>query len=213
MAQIGVLSSGRGSNLQAIIDAVERGFIPNSRIVVVISDKADAYSLERASKHGIEPLFMDPKLSKDRQEYDGKMAEELKKRKVDLVLLAGYMRIVTPALINEYKDRIMNIHPALLPCFPGLHSQRQALEWGVKVTGCTVHFVDAEVDHGPIIIQAAVAVIEGDTEETLSQRILRQEHLVYPQAVKWFAEGKLTLQGRNVKVKSVKQAGKVLKVL
>jgi phosphoribosylglycinamide formyltransferase 1 len=207
MTVIGVLASGRGSNLQSIIDSVESGFIPGSKIAVVISDKADAYSLERAKKHGIESLHMDPKGYGSREEFDKAVAKELKKRKVELVVLAGYMRIVTPALIGAFKDRTMNIHPALLPSFPGLHSQRQAIEYGVKVSGCTVHFVDDQVDHGPIILQSAVPVLEGDSEDSLGKRILEQEHLIFPQAIKWFAEGRLTVHGRKVSIRGVKQAG------
>ena len=207
------MASGRGSNLQAIIDGVESGFIPDSRIVAVVSDKADAYALERARKHGIEAIFIDPEGFETREKYDAEIAVELKKRKADLVLLAGYMRIVTPVLVNAYRNRMMNIHPALLPSFPGLCGQKQALGYGVKVSGCTVHFVDSEVDHGPIIIQAAVPVLEGDTEETLAKRILEQEHIIYPQAVKWYAEGKLRVEGRRVKVKGTRQAGRGLRVL
>jgi phosphoribosylglycinamide formyltransferase-1 len=200
MARIAVLASGRGSNLQSIIDNVESGFIPDSEIAVVVSDKKDAFSLERAVKHGIEPLHIDPKDYKDREDYDARVRDELVKREIDLVLLAGYMRIVTPVLVEAFKDRMMNIHPALLPSFPGLHGQKQALDYGVKVSGCTVHYVDREVDHGPIIIQAAVPILEDDTEETLAKRILEQEHLIYPQAVKWHVEGKLKVEGRRVNV-------------
>ena len=213
MVSIGVLASGRGSNLQAIIDGVGSGFIEDAKVVVVVSDKEDAYALERARKHGIEALYIEPKDYRSREEYDSKIAAELKKRKVDLVLLAGYMRVVTPKLIDQFKNRIMNIHPALLPSFPGLHAQKQALDWGVKVSGCTVHFIDSEVDHGPIIIQAAAPVLEGDFEESLSKRILEQEHRIYAQAVKWFVEGRLTVEGRRVKVKGVTQAGQGLRVL
>ncbi|MFH0862993.1 MAG: phosphoribosylglycinamide formyltransferase [Candidatus Altiarchaeota archaeon] len=213
MANIGVLSSGRGSNLQAIIDSVESEFIPRSRIVAVISDKADAYALERAKSHGIEALHVDPEDFMTRQEYDRKVADLLIRRKTDLVLLAGYMRIVTPVLLDAFKNRVMNIHPALLPSFPGLHAQKQAIEYGVKVAGCTVHFVDSEVDHGPIIVQAAVPVLEDDTEESLAKRILEQEHLIYPQAVQWFAEGRLKVAGRKVRVRGLKQAGKTLRVI
>jgi phosphoribosylglycinamide formyltransferase 1 len=213
MARIGVLASGRGSNLQSIIDNVGSGFIPRSEIVLVISDKEDAYSLERARNNKIEAVFLDPKAYMTRQEYDQKAADLLLKRRVDLVLLAGYMRIVTPVLIGAFKNRIMNIHPALLPSFPGLHAQKQALEWGAKVSGCTVHFVDEEVDHGPIILQAAVPVLEEDTEKTLSKRILEQEHIIYPQAVQWFVEGRLRVKDRKVKVQGIKQAGRALRVL
>lgn len=213
MANIAVLSSGRGSNLQAIIDSVESGYIPRSKIVVVISDKENAYALVRAKSHKVEAVFVDPKEFYTRQEYDQKIADILLKRRVDLVILAGYMRIVTPILLNSFKNRVMNIHPALLPSFPGLHAQRQALEHGVKITGCTVHFADPEVDHGPIILQAAVPVLEDDTEDTLSKRILEQEHLIYSQAVQWFVEGRLKVAGRKVRVRGLKQAGKTVRVI
>jgi phosphoribosylglycinamide formyltransferase-1 len=213
MSRIAVLASGRGSNLQAIIDGVGSGFIPHSTIVAVISDKEDAYSLERARSNGIEALYLNPKDYMNRQEYDQKVVDLLLKRRVDLVLLAGYMRIVTGVLVNAFKSRLINIHPALLPSFPGLHAQRQALEWGVKVSGCTVHFVDEEVDHGPIILQAAVPVLEDDTEDSLAKRILEQEHLIFPQAVAWFAEGRIRVDGRRAKVRGIKQAGKTLRVI
>ncbi|MFH1055128.1 MAG: phosphoribosylglycinamide formyltransferase [Candidatus Altiarchaeota archaeon] len=213
MVDIAVLASGRGSNLQSIIDSVESGFIPKSRIVTVISDKKDAYALERARKHNIEALFINPKDYKSREEYDMRILKELKERNVGLVLLAGYMRILSPKLVNEFKNRMMNIHPALLPSFPGLHAQKQALDHGAKLSGCTVHFVDSEVDHGPIILQSAVPVLEGDTEETLSKRILEQEHIIYSHAVKWFVEGKLKVKGRRVTVAGVRQAGRVLQAL
>ena len=198
--RIGVLASGRGSNFQAIVDAVESGLIKNAEVVVLISDVKDAFALERAVKHRIEPLFINPKDFKSREDFDLRLVEELKKRKIDLILLAGYMRIITPAFVQVFKNRIMNIHPALLPSFPGLHAQKQALDYGVKVSGCTVHFVDEDVDHGPIIIQRAVEVREDDTEETLAKRILEQEHKIYPLAVKLFVEGKLSVVGRKVRV-------------
>ena len=198
--RIGVLASGRGSNFQAIIDAVKSGYIKNAEIVVLISDVKEAQALERAAKHGIEPLFINPKDYGRREEYGIKVADELRKRKINLVLLAGYMRIITPGFVSTFKNRIMNIHPALLPSFPGLHAQKQALEHGVKVTGCTVHFIDEQVDHGPIIIQKAVEVREGDSEDSLSARILEQEHKIYPLAVKLYAEGKLSIEGRKVRV-------------
>ncbi len=213
MSRIAVLASGRGSNLQAIIDNVESGFIPNAEVAVVISDKPDAYALTRARNHGIEALHVNPKDHLTHEDYNQRLAEELVRRKVDVVLLAGYMRIVKPNLIKAYKNRILNVHPALLPSFPGLNGQKQALEYGAKVSGCTVHFVDEEVDHGPIIIQAAVPVLEDDTEETLSKRILGEEHRIYPQAVRWLVEGRLRIDGRRVRVRGLKQAGSVQQVL
>jgi len=199
--RIGVLASGRGSNFQAIVDAVESGFVKHARIVVLISDVEDAFALERARNHGIAGVFVNPKDFSRREEFDSRLVEEISKRDVDLVLLAGYMRIITPGFVKSFKNRIMNIHPALLPSFPGLHAQKQALEYGVKISGCTVHFVDEEVDHGPIILQSAVDVMDDDTEETLSKRILEQEHRIYPLAVKLYVEGKLSVEGRKVKAR------------
>jgi len=198
--RIGVLVSGRGSNLQAIIDNIEAGKL-SATIAVVISDKKDAYALVRAQKHGIKTLFLDPKEFKTREDYDRRIVEYLQKEEVNLVVLAGFMRILSPYFVNAYKFKIMNIHPALLPSFPGLHSQKQALDYGVKVSGATVHFVDEGCDTGPIILQAAVKVEEEDTEETLSARILEQEHKIYPQAIQLYATGKLEVIGRKVKIK------------
>jgi len=195
--KLGVLVSGRGSNLQAIIDASERGRIP-AEVAVVISDKPDAYALERAKNHKIETQVVELKLFKNKEEYEKKMLKVLKDKKINLVCLAGYMKIVGPTLLKAFKGKMMNIHPALLPAFPGLHVQKKALDYGVKVTGCTVHFVDEGTDTGPIIIQVAVPILEHDTEETLSERILEQEHKIYPQAIKLFAEGKLKIEGRRV---------------
>jgi phosphoribosylglycinamide formyltransferase-1 len=198
--KIGVLVSGRGSNLQAIIDNIENGQL-SAELAVVISDQPDAYSLERARKHNIPAVHMSAKGYKDkREEYDGLLVKELQKRNVDLVCLAGFMRIITPVLIKAYTNRIMNIHPALLPAFPGLHVQKAALEHGAKLSGCTVHFVDEGMDTGPIIIQAAVPVLDNDTEDTLSERILTQEHKIYSRAIQLFAEGKLTIKGRRAVV-------------
>lgn len=190
MINVGVLISGRGSNLQAIIDAAESGKI-SAKVAVVISNKADAYGLERAKKHNIATAVL---------ESETEMLDVLKIHKVDLVCLAGYMKIVGKVLLDEFEGKMINIHPSLLPSFPGLHAQRQALEQGAKVSGVTVHFVDEGCDTGPIIIQAKVPVLEGDTEETLSARILEQEHKIYPQAIKLFAEGKLKIEGGKVKI-------------
>ncbi len=201
--RLGVLASGRGSNLQAIIDAIEAGSL-SAQIAVVISNKKDAQALERARKHGVLDVFLDPKpfagRPDGREAYDRAILDVLRKYDVELVLLAGYMKIVTPVLINAYENRMMNIHPSLLPAFPGLDVQKKALEWGVKIAGCTVHFVTEGVDEGPIIIQAAVPVLDGDTPETLAARILEQEHRIYPRAVQLFAEGRLTVEGRRVRV-------------
>ncbi len=195
--KLGVLVSGRGSNLQAIVDASEAGRI-DAVVRVVISDNATAYALERARRHGIDTAFVDPKLYPSREEFDKAIIQILKKHDVDLVCLAGFMRLLTPVFVNEYRNRIMNIHPALLPSFPGLHAQRKALEHGVKFSGCTVHFVDEGTDTGPIIIQAVVPVLDDDTEETLSERILQYEHQIYPRAIQLFAEGRLEIRGRRV---------------
>ena len=200
--KIGVLVSGRGSNLQAIIDNIEEGLLP-AEIAVVISDQPDAYSLERARKHNIPAVHISAKGYKGkREEYDALLVKELQQHHVDLVCLAGFMRIITPTLIKAFPSRILNIHPALLPAFPGLHVQKAAIEHGVKFSGCTVHFVDEGMDTGPIIIQAVVPVSPDDTEETLSARILRMEHKIYPEAIRLFAEGKLKVEGRIVRVMS-----------
>ncbi len=197
--KIGALVSGRGTNLQAIIDAIKRGYLQTD-IAVVISNKKDAPALERASKEGIDTVYVDPSAFKDRTAYDLEILDILKRYNVDLVVLAGYMRIVTGLLIDAYRNRIMNVHPALLPSFPGMSAQRQALEYGVKIAGCTVHFVEEGVDKGPIIAQAAVPVLEGDTEESLSARILKEEHKLFPQAIKLYEEGRVSISGRRVAV-------------
>ncbi len=202
--RLGILASGRGSNLQAVIDAIEGGSL-SARVAVVISNKRDAQALERARRHGAPDVFVDPKpfagRPDGREDYDHALLAVLHKHDVELVLLAGYMKIVTPVLINAYPDRMMNIHPSLLPSFPGLDVQQKALDWGVKVAGCTVHFVTDKVDEGPIIMQAAVPVLDGDTADTLSARILAQEHRIYPRAVQLFAEGRLTVEGRRVRIR------------
>jgi phosphoribosylglycinamide formyltransferase-1 len=200
MIKVGVLISGRGSNLQSIIDASQKGEIP-ARVAIVISNKPDVYGLERAKKHNIPTAVFEPKKFKDKNTYELEIVKELKKHKVDLVCLAGYMRIVGPVLLEHYPGKMMNIHPALLPSFPGLHVQKAALDHGTKISGATVHFVDEGCDTGPIIIQAAVPVLENDTEESLSARILEQEHKIYPQAIKLYAEGKLKIEGKRVRVK------------
>ncbi|MFC2163063.1 phosphoribosylglycinamide formyltransferase [Candidatus Altiarchaeota archaeon] len=196
--RIGVLASGRGSNFQALIDAIESEAIPDAVIVVLIVDKQNAYAQERAKKHGIESSYIDPSQYKDRQAFDEQIVAELKSRQVELVLLAGYMRIVTPYFVSQYPNQMINIHPALLPSFPGLHAQKQALDYAVKVSGCTVHFVTDQVDHGPIILQKAVEVVEGDDEGSLAARILAEEHKMYPLAVKLYVQGKIKVVGRKV---------------
>lgn len=195
-ALLGVLISGSGTNLQAIIDAIEEKRLP-AELRVVISNKAEAYGLTRARKHGIATRVIAHRDFATREEYDTRLVEELRAHQVNLVALAGFNRIVTRVLLGAFPDRVLNIHPALLPSFPGLHAQRQALEYGVKISGATVHFVDEQTDHGPIIVQAAVPVLPGDTEESLSQRILEQEHVIYPLALKLVIEGKVRLDGRR----------------
>ena len=197
---IGVLASGRGSNFQSIIDAVERGYLRGT-LRVLITDNPAAFAIERAKNHGIEHLVMRPKQFASREDYFERIAAEMKRREVGLVVLAGFMRIVGKPLISAFPGRIMNIHPALLPSFPGLHGQRQALDYGVKISGCTVHFVDEGMDTGPVIIQAAVPVRYDDTEDSLSARILAFEHKIYPEAIKLFSEGRLNVAGRRVVIK------------
>jgi phosphoribosylglycinamide formyltransferase-1 len=181
--RIAVLISGRGSNMLALSDAVRDGRIPDAEIAVVISDKPGAHGLELARERGIETLAIERR-GRNREEHEREIIGALRDRQVDLVCLAGYMRLLSPCFVEAFRGRIVNIHPSLLPAFPGLDAQRQALEHGVKVSGCTVHFVDETLDGGPIIAQCAVPVIESDTVETLSARILEQEHQLYPEAVK-----------------------------
>ncbi|WNY27513.1 phosphoribosylglycinamide formyltransferase [Methanolapillus ohkumae] len=200
MIQISVLVSGRGTNLQSIIDAIENGQIRNAKISCVISDKKDAYALARAKTHHIPGIFIDPKTFSSRQEFDNRLLEILKENKTDLVLLAGYLRILSDGVISEYKNKMLNIHPSLLPAFPGLHAQKQALEYGVKVSGCTVHFVEPALDKGPVILQKTVPVLPGDSEETLAARILVEENKAYPEAVNLFVENKIKIDGRNVTI-------------
>ncbi len=194
---LGVLASGRGSNFQSIIDSMNTGFL-SVEIAALVTDNPDAYAIERAKNHHIEVIISQPRDFRDKYEYYAYIARELKKRNVELVILAGFMRVIGKALIEEFPNRIMNIHPALLPSFPGLHGQRQAVDYRVKITGCTVHFVDEGVDTGPIIIQAAVPVYDDDTDDSLSERILEQEHRIFPFAIKLYSEGRLRVDGRNV---------------
>jgi len=197
---IAVLISGSGSNLQAIIDASEKGEIP-CRVGIVISNKADAYGLARARKHGIPTEVVDHKRFASREEFDAKLVEVIRGSGADLVCLAGFMRILTPVIIRAFPNRILNIHPALLPSFPGTHGPGQALAYGVRFSGCTVHFLDEGVDTGPIIVQAIVPVYDDDTEDTLAARILVQEHRIYPMAIRLFFSGRLAFEGRKVKVR------------
>lgn len=196
---IAVLVSGSGSNLQAIIDASERGEIP-CRVGIVISNKADAYGLVRAKKHGIPTESVDHKGFSTREEFDAKLVEIIRGTGAELVCLAGFMRVLTPVFVHAFPNRILNIHPALLPSFPGTHGPGQALSYGVRFSGCTVHFLDEGVDTGPVIVQAVVPLYDDDTEETLAERILVQEHRIYPMAIRLFFSGKLEVKGRRVKV-------------
>jgi phosphoribosylglycinamide formyltransferase-1 len=196
---IGILVSGSGTNLQAIIDAIEEGRLA-AEVRLVLCNVPGARALERAQRHGLPTLLLDHREFANRAAFDARVTEVLRARAVDLVVLAGFNRLLSPLLVRAFPLRIMNIHPALLPAFPGLNAQRQALEYGVRIAGATVHFVDEETDHGPIILQAAVPVDPADTEETLKARILAQEHRIYPEAIQLFAEGRLRVDGRRVVV-------------
>jgi len=200
---LGVLASGRGSNLQAILQACSTAKI-HAGVEVVISDRAQSQALELARRNQIPAIHLDPKSYSSREDYDEAVVRLLHEHGADLIVLAGYMRLITSRLIAPYRNCIINIHPSLLPSFPGLHAHRQALEWGVRISGCTVHFVDETMDGGSIIIQAAVPVLEDDTEETLETRILEQEHRILPQAIQYLAEERLEVSGRRVKLKSPK---------
>ncbi len=201
MKKLGILISGRGSNMVAILEGIRSGVIP-AEPVLVVSNKADAPGLERAASFSVPTAVVPQKAfrGQGREAHDRAVVDTLKEAGVELVCLAGYMRILSPWFIEQYPGKILNIHPALLPSFPGLHGQRQALEQGARISGCTVHFVDAEVDHGPTIVQSAVPVLPGDDEESLSERILVQEHRIYPLAVKWAAEDRLRIEGLRVVV-------------
>ncbi|MBI2876163.1 MAG: phosphoribosylglycinamide formyltransferase [Candidatus Tectomicrobia bacterium] len=204
--KVAVLASGRGSNLQAIIDAVESGRL-EATISFVLSDREDALALQRARQHQLEAIYLDPRRYPHREEFERTLLELLEQRQVELVCLAGFMRILSPYLLQGVRGKVMNIHPSLLPAFPGLRAQRKALEYGVRFSGCTVHFVDEGVDTGPIITQATVPVLEDDTEESLSARILVQEHQIYPQAIQWYAEGRLRIEGRRVILSGEREQG------
>ena len=195
--KLAALVSGRGSNLQAIIDSIERGDL-NARVSVVLSNIADATALKRAEKHKIETVFIDPTSCADKMDFDRRVIKVLKARSVDLVCLAGYMRILGNEVLQAFPGRIINIHPSLLPAFPGLNPQKQAIEYGVKISGCTVHFVDNGIDTGPVILQATVPVYKTDDEELLARRILGQEHLLYPRAIQLITEDNLDFDGRTV---------------
>lgn len=201
--RIGVLASGGGTNLQAIIDSCERGEIDGD-VVVVITNVPDAHAIKRAEKHGIE-AYCFPHEGVSREEHETDVVECLEKHKVDLVCLAGYLRMLTSGMVDKFKGRILNTHPALLPSFGGkgmhgLHVHKAVLEYGAKVSGCTIHIVTAEVDGGPIVMQKAVAVLEDDTPESLQERVLKEEHRLYPRAIQLFAQGKVKIEGRRARI-------------
>lgn len=195
--RIGVLLSGRGSNFEALADSVAAGRIPNAEIAIVISNREGAPGIERAKARNLAARVI-PSKGLERDAYDRQVVAALAEHQVDLVCLAGYMRLLSPFFVQSFPNRILNIHPSLLPSFPGLEAQRQALEYGVKFAGCTVHFVDENLDAGPIILQSAVPVADADTEASLSEKILREEHKIYSQAVKIVLEGKFRIEGRRV---------------
>ena len=199
MKNIVILISGRGSNMEALIAARDAGNLPVN-IVAVISNRPDAAGLETAARAGIVTHYIDHKAFAGREAFDAALAECIDGFAPDLVVLAGFMRILSEGFVRHYEGRLMNIHPSLLPSFPGLHTHQRALDEGVRIHGCTVHFVTPTLDHGPVIIQAAVPVLDSDNEASLAARVLRQEHQVYPQAVRWFAEGKLTLDNGRVRL-------------
>jgi len=204
LLRLGVLISGSGSNLQSIIDHIEKGTLP-ARINIVVSNTPQAFGLTRARKHGIPCAVLNHQDFAGREDFDREMIRMLREAGVDLVVLAGFMRILTPEFLQAFEHKIINIHPALLPAFPGTHVQQKALDYGVKFSGCTVHFVDEGVDTGPIIIQSVVPVLPGDNAETLAARILKEEHKIYPQAIRYFAEGRIVKKGRHVEIKNVKE--------
>jgi phosphoribosylglycinamide formyltransferase-1 len=198
MQSLGILLSGRGSNFVAIADSIDAGRIPNARICVVISNKADAGGISIARQRGLTSLVI-PSKGRSREEHDREVAFALKENGVDLVCLAGYMRLLSPWFVEQFPQRILNIHPSLLPAFPGLEAQEQAFAYGVKVSGCTVHFVDEELDHGAIIVQKTVPVLDGDDEHRLAARILEQEHMAYTEAIKMVLSGNFAITGRRFK--------------
>ena len=201
MKNLGILLSGRGSNFVAIAESIASGSIPGARIAVVISNRADAPGIETARKRGLKALVI-PSKGKEREAHDREVVAALRENNVDLVCLAGYMRLLSPWFVRQFPRRILNIHPSLLPAFPGLEAQRQAFAYGVKVSGCTVHFVDEELDHGAIIVQKTVPVLESDDEHTLAERILEHEHLAYTEAINFVLQGKFEIAGRRIKTVS-----------
>jgi phosphoribosylglycinamide formyltransferase-1 len=204
--RIAVLLSGRGSNFEALAESVAAGRIPNTEIALVVSNREGAQGIDKARARGIETCVI-PSKGLEREAYDKLVVAALKEKKVDLVCLAGYMRLLSPYFVAAFPGRIVNIHPSLLPAFPGLESQRQALEHGAKFSGCTVHFVDENLDAGPIILQAVVPILDDDTESTLSERVLREEHRIYSEAVRIVLEGRYRIEGRRVLIDPEKKNG------
>jgi len=201
MKSLGILLSGRGSNFVAIADSIDAGRIPNARIAVVISNRADAPGVAVARQRGLQTVVL-PSKGKPREEHDREVVACLRQHGVDLVCLAGYMRLLSPSFVQQFPRKILNIHPSLLPSFPGLEAQEQAFAYGVKVSGCTVHFVDEELDHGAIIVQKAVPVLDGDDEHTLARRILEQEHIAYAEAIDIVLRGNFEIVGRRLQMKT-----------
>ena len=199
ITNIAVLASGKGTNLQSIIDKIESGYL-NAKIACVLSDKADAFALERAKKHKITTIYLDSKKAKSREEYDKMIAKQLEKYKADVVVLAGFMRLLSNYFVDKYENKLINIHPSLLPSFPGIHGYEDAWQYGVKVSGCTVHFVDEGCDTGPIILQKVNPIKDDDTFESFKERGLKIEHEALPEALKLFCEGRLKVDGRKVKI-------------
>jgi len=199
MKNLGILLSGRGSNFVAIADSIDAGRTPNARIAIVISNRSDAQGIETARKRGLNTRVI-PSKGKDREAHDREVVAALQDQNVDLICLAGYMRLLSPRFVQQFPQRILNIHPSLLPAFPGLEAQQQAFAYGVKVSGCTVHFVDEELDHGAIIVQKTVPVLDTDDEHSLAERILEQEHVAYTEAINAVLEGKFEVVGRRLKL-------------
>ncbi|MFP4108693.1 MAG: phosphoribosylglycinamide formyltransferase [Desulfonatronovibrio sp.] len=197
--KIAVLVSGSGSNLQSIMDRIDQGIL-DARITLVLSNKKGAYGLERAANHGLATRVVEHTFFESREDFDRAVVDEIRDSGAEAVILAGFMRILTPFFISSFPGRILNIHPALLPSFPGVNGQRQAADYGVKVSGCTVHFVDEKMDHGPIIIQAAVPGFADDSAKSMGERILNLEHRIFPQAIQWLAQKRLKIQGRKVEI-------------
>lgn len=197
LTNIAVLASGHGTNMQSIIDKIDFGYL-NAKVAIVITDKSDAFALERAKKHKIQAIFLDPKKAKSREEYDKLIIKQLEKYTVDIVVLAGFMRLLSKYFVDKYKNKLINIHPSLLPSFPGIHGYEDAWQYGVKVSGCTVHFVDEGCDTGPIILQKINPIKDDDTFESFKERGLKIEHEALPEALKMFCEGRLKVEGRKV---------------